>query len=302
MSQTGLSNFNWPTAAPGALDIPSFTMDPPPAHSTVAFKTASTLSSVSLSAGTRLPPSAKPVHITVTSTVPQDPATDTPLVSLIQQTKPLDFIVPVRPTQIVDPVPEMTVEAFEFHTPSADASISFLAEATPKKSNSGPTPNVSQPDTPTTFASHNLGAKITGIVVGAVALVLIIGLAVAYWRARRRAARASQSAPVDMEAVLKEKCERAEYLGLQRRSRRTRRSLERLQSLRASLASRGTAKTKGPVVKAAEGTTFEIQDPQVRHDRARRPSGLVMHPPTPVVSEHNPSRKEEEGNNAGRAM
>jgi hypothetical protein len=302
MSQMGLSNFNWPTAAPGAPDIPNLPLSPPPAHSTVAFMTAFTLSLVSLPADTVIPPSSKPVHVTVTSTVLQDPATGTPLVSLIQQTKPLDFIAPVRPTKIVDPVPEMTVEAFEFYTPSVDASISSLAEATPKKSNSGPTPNVSQLDTPTTFASHNMGSRITGIVVGAVAFVLIIGLALAQWRARRSAAKAKESAPVDMEAVLKQKRERAEYLGMQRRSRRTRRSLERFQALRASVASREAAKTKGPVVDEVEGTTFEIQDPQVWHDRARRPSGLAMHPSTPVVSEHNQVRKGEGGENVGRAM
>ena len=60
-------------------------------------------------------------------------------------------------------------------------------------------------------------------------------------------------------------------------------------------------KNKNHVIEA-EGTTFEIQNPQVRHDRARRPSGLAMHPPTPAVSEQNPWGNEEEGKDLGRAV
>lgn len=216
MSQVSLSDFNWPTAAPGVPDVPKCTLHSLPALSTVPFLEASTLPVGSRPAGTRIWTPGETIHITFISTVLQAPATDTPIVTLIQQTKPLDFIAPVHPTKIIKSVPEMTVKAFEFYTPSADASISVLQEAAPTKSNSGTTLDTSPSDAPTTFASHNFGAKITGILVGAVAFVFILGLALAYWRAYRRTVKANESAPVDTEAVLKEKRERAEYLGMQR--------------------------------------------------------------------------------------
>lgn len=193
----------------------------------------------------------------------------------------------------------MTVETFEFFTPSADASISVLAEATPTKSNSGPTPKSSPSDTPVTFASHNFGGKIKGIVVGSIAFVFIVGLALACWRARRRTAKANASAPVDMEAVLEEKRKRAESLGIQRWSwPNYQQSLERFQAPQAKVADNAATKKEDPIIEAAEGTIFEIRNPQVRPDRARRPSGLAMHPPTPVTSEF----KENDETDVGRPM
>ena len=202
MSQADLSNFNWPTAAPGAPNIPKFTLDPLPAISTVPFMEASTLPSISLPAGTEIRSPVKTVHITVISTVLRDPAADTPATSLIHQTKPLDFIAPVRPTKIIRSVPEMTVEAFDFYTPSADASISILTEATPTKLNSGPTPDAASADASDASDSHNAGAKIAGTFIGLFFVLIVVPLVFQYWRNRRRAAKANQSAPVDMGAVL----------------------------------------------------------------------------------------------------
>jgi len=259
----------------------------------------STLSSISIPADPEKHSAAKTVHITVTSTVLQDPAAVTSVFSLIHQTKPLDFIALVRPTRIAKSAPEMTVQAFEFYTPSADTSISVLAEVTPTKSNSGPTPDVPSTDASTASDSHNAGAKIAGIIIGIVFILLIIPLMFEYWRARRRG-KAYESAPVDMEAVLKQKRERAKYLAKQRWSRQhIRQSLKRYQAVQAKLVA-DVVKDKDPVVEA-ESTTSEIQNPQVRHDRARRPSGLAMHPPTPVVSEHNLWCNEQDGEDVGRA-
>ncbi|KAF3042302.1 hypothetical protein E8E11_006131 [Didymella keratinophila] len=141
-------------------------------------------------------------------------------VSFIRQTKPLDFIAPLRPTKVVKSVPEMTVEAFELYTPSAEASISDLAETAPTKSNSGSTPDVPSTDASTASDSHNAGAKIAGTIIGIVFALLIIPLIFEYWRARRRG-KANESAPVDMEAVLEQKCERAQYLEPSSRSPNT---------------------------------------------------------------------------------
>ncbi|KAF1924928.1 uncharacterized protein M421DRAFT_8372 [Didymella exigua CBS 183.55] len=230
----------------------------------------------------------------LTSTVPHDPAVDTATASLIYQTKPLGFVAPVRPTKILTPVPKITVAAFELHTPPAGLAVSNIAEPLPAKSNSSPTPNPSSTDASTTFASDNFSTKITGIVVGAVVLVLLVGLALACWRARRSKVQDSESAPADVAAVLDAKRQRAEYLGVQRWSRcDIQANMHRFQAVRASMAARGAAKEGGVV--EAEGEVFEMQEPLVQ---SRRPSGLAMHPPTPVMSEY----KKGDGKDGGRAL
>ncbi|KAF3041961.1 hypothetical protein E8E12_009061 [Didymella heteroderae] len=295
MSQADVSSFNWPTAASGATNVPMFTLDPVPARSTVPFMKASTVSWLPITqpAGTGILSSVKTVHTTVTSIVLEDPAAGFSTAWLIHQTKPLDFVAPLRPTKISNPAPEMTVAAFEFYTPTADASVADPADATPTKSKSGPTPAAYPSDTHTTFASNNFGAKITGIVVGSVVFVFLVGLALTYWRARHRTAEANESVPVDMEAILEEKRKRAEYLGLQRWSSRSNpRSMDRFLELRAKMAANAAAKKGDTEVKGAEGTILEIQNPQVRHDQARRPSGLEMHPPARAAAECNDSYNE----------
>src|SRR5690242_9459443 len=102
-----------------------------------------------------------------------------------------------------------------------------------------------------------------------------------------------------MEAVLEEKRKRAESLGMQRWSRPNyQQSLERFQAPQAKVTDDAAAKKEDPVVEVVEGTTFEIQNPQVRPGRARRPSGLAMYPRTPVTSEF----KENDETDVGRAM
>lgn len=297
MSQLHQTNFKWLPAASGAPKIPKFTLDPLPALSVEA----STLYSVSLPVGTGKVPPSKTVHIPVTSTVLQDPVANSPAISLTHQTKPLDFIAPVCPTKVVKSVPEMTLEVFKFYTPSVDASVSVLAEATPSKSNSGLPPDASSTDASTASFSYNAGAKVAGTIIGIVFVMLVLPLVFRYWRARRRTTKANEPAPVDMEAVLKEKRERAEHLAKQRWSHyHIGQSLDRYQAMQASLVA-DALKKKDPAVQT-EDATFEIQNPQVRHDRARRPSALAMHPPTPVVSEHNPRCNQEVSKDVGRAV
>jgi hypothetical protein len=257
-------------------------------------------------AGTSLPSSAKTVYITITSTVLQDPAADASTASLIHQTKPLDFQAPVRPTKVHESVLEMGVAAFESYNPSVNPSVSALVEATPTKSSSGSTsgPSSSEKFSPESVRERDHVPQIVaGCIAGGVVLTFVILLLYLFWRRRRRADSAARKgeepAPVDMETVLEEKRKRAEYLGMQRWSRRdTQASMDRYQALRAQLAAKSVAKKEEPVVEEAEGTTFEIQKPQIRPSRARRPSGLAMHPPTPTDSEF----MEGDGKDVGRAL
>lgn len=257
-----------------------------------------------------IPSSLQTVHATVTSTVLHDPTVATPAAPLIHQTKPLDLHAPVTPTKVRTPVPEVTVAAFELYTPSVDVPVSILAETAPTKSKSGPTPGSSSTKISTTEPVENGDSVphiVAGLLSGSAVLMFIFGWALLAWLARRRRRgedrKANESAPVDMEAVLEFKRQRAHDLGMKRWSRRnTRASMERFKELQANAAAKNAAKKADAIVEKVEGkvlvTGEEIQEPQVQYDRARRPSGLAMHPPTPVTAEFKDGR----GKDVGRAI
>lgn len=62
------------------------------------------------------------------------------------------------------------------------------------------------------------------------------------------------------------------------------------------------AKKEPPIIEEAEDTEFETENSQLQYDRARRPSGLAMHPLTSEASEHISRREEHDGNDVGRAV
>ncbi|KAF2622303.1 hypothetical protein BU25DRAFT_463050 [Macroventuria anomochaeta] len=221
------------------------------------------------------------IHLTVTSTVLYTPAAHTPKASLFRT-----------------PVPEVTVASFDPYTPPADPVISVLAESTPIKSNSGPTPAPSFSLTNAPASSSALSSAIAGVVLGSVAVVGIFIVLALYLHRRRKASTHKDTEAAKLEDRLNEKIARAQYLGQKRWSaHHTMARKGRFEKLRAKMAAKkdeAIVEEHGAAVVGEEA----VEMPQVQYDQARRPSGLTMYPPTPKSAKS----KEGVGADVGRVL
>ncbi|KAF9693328.1 hypothetical protein EKO04_008686 [Ascochyta lentis] len=266
MSQPNLPVFTWPIAAPGVQK------EPPRSFSASAKKI---------------------VYVTVTSTILYTPTVDASKIPMIHQTQPLDLHASNIPSKIRASVPDVTVASFEFFTPPADVSVSMGGTVTPTKSNSGPTPDLSHSTvTPAPSPLALSPAAITGITIGFVAFIgILAALAVFFYRYRKAPkSKADVETPKPRE-TLEEKVERArEYQRKRWSAHETAMNQERFNKLKAKLAAQ-----RKDIAKVDE--TFVIGDGEgdgnvekkevplkARLVAARRPSGLAMHPPSPVDS------------------
>lgn len=302
MSQSRLSSFDWPTAAPGAPQVPALSFAASPSTPKVLLGIPDTMSKSALIATTFHMPSITQSHNaiivsstertafgTLTSAVVR--TVDASVAAKIHQTWPLDLHAPMIPTKVRTPVLEATTASFHLSTIIPNPFVPVLGNPTFAKSNPGPTPSPMSSDPEIRDASPRTlsPAAIAGVTLGLVAFLGIL-IALIFFLYRRRKAKKAQS---DTEAskskdTLAEKMERSR----ERRRKRwapqeTAMNKERFEKLKELLAAknREAAKNKASVVENLEGEedteTKEVQQ-KTRPGAGRRPSGLAMHPPTPV--------------------
>ena len=281
MSRADISNFNWPTAAPGAQKFTLDLLSDMSEAKTVISATESTLQAPS--AMQSADPSVQTIYVTVTSTSLHYRAANSSKASTIYQTKPLELYSALIPTKVRILVPEVTVASFNFYTSPADLSTPTFAEQISTKFKSGPTSNPSSPRTATSVSSQALSSPaIAGVTLGSVALIgVLIAIALYFYR-HRNTKNHNEAEASNTGDILESKMQRARDLGRNRWSgRHTMASKERFEILKAKMA----AKKVEAVVEENEdrcGEGSAVETLQVQYDRARRISGLAMHPPTPA--------------------
>ncbi|KAF1361571.1 hypothetical protein EJ07DRAFT_154340 [Lizonia empirigonia] len=145
MSQSRLSNFDWPAAAAGAPQVPAVSFPASPSTPKVLSGIPDTMSKSALIATTFHMPSITQSHEaviiyssertvfgTLTSTVVQ--TVDASVAAMIHQTRPLDLHAPVIPTKIRTPVLEATTASFHLSTIIPNPSIPVLVSSSPSLS------------------------------------------------------------------------------------------------------------------------------------------------------------------------
>ncbi|KAJ8111866.1 hypothetical protein OPT61_g5634 [Boeremia exigua] len=251
MSQTNRPSFDWPV---GLSRVPDQARPTKPSSPGI-LKVTNTANSTShihsaMHSYDCITTTIRTIYVTVSSTVVHKPGRKVTKDSLIHQTKPLEFHAPATPTKPHPPIPELTVASFQIY--SAPIKTLSTAVSTATTSNPALDTTTKQTTKPPLFSP----AEIAGLTLG---LLAIIGLSIAaalFLHCRRAAKSRRDAESLSSEEVLDAKIQRAQDLGRQRRS------------LRDTMMK---ARNLAPVQDSREVT--------------RRPSGLFMHPPTPVVAD-----------------
>lgn len=298
MSQAKPSDFQWPAA-------PSVTLTNTESSAVRPSETFQTSCRISIShtpSATQASLSAvKTIRVTFIVHTPDPKISES---SLIHQTEPLDLHAQRIPTTVESRPPDVTVASFPLYTPPVGSVFSTI----PILSTHKPTPS------PSSFQENTLNrssavspAAIAGITLGAVtSLGILFALALCLHRCRIAKTR-TNTKNMPAEQAIDAKMQRARDLGMQR------------WSMQQALANKGRLQALNPKKVATVGEEVAgderkdivlfVEDGDISAmqgtgamplylDRARRPSGLAMHPPTPLVAQFEGSYRSE----IGRAM